>query len=61
MFLSVLRSRHRNGRRRFVCVYNETNGLDGYVSLEVSPYLAYDSQGTIEEAERLGLKLLAKM
>jgi len=34
-------------------VYNETNGLDGYVSLEVSPYLAYDSQGTIEEAERL--------
>ena len=26
---------------------------DGYVSLEVSPFLANDTQGTIEEARRL--------
>ena len=34
-------------------VYNRTNKRDGYVSLEVSPYLAHDTQGTIEEAHRL--------
>jgi transaldolase / glucose-6-phosphate isomerase len=34
-------------------VYDRTNGRDGYVSLEVSPYLANDTQGTIEEARRL--------
>lgn len=34
-------------------VYDKTNKLDGYVSLEVSPTLAYDTEGTIEEARRL--------
>jgi transaldolase / glucose-6-phosphate isomerase len=34
-------------------LYEETQGGDGYVSLEVSPYLANDSQGTIAEAKRL--------
>lgn len=34
-------------------VFDETKGGDGYVSLEVSPYLAYDSEGTIAEARRL--------
>jgi transaldolase len=34
-------------------VYDETRGLDGYVSLEVSPELAYDTKGTIAEARRL--------
>jgi len=34
-------------------VYDETNGADGYVSLEVSPTLAYDTPGTILEARRL--------
>jgi transaldolase len=34
-------------------VYNETNRHDGYVSLEVSPTLGFDTQGTIEEARRL--------
>ena len=34
-------------------VYDATKGLDGYISLEVSPYLAFDTQGTIEEAHRL--------
>ncbi len=34
-------------------VYEVTGGDDGYVSLEVSPYLAHDSAGTIAEARRL--------
>jgi transaldolase/glucose-6-phosphate isomerase len=34
-------------------VYQETKRRDGYVSLEVSPLLAKDTQGTLEEARRL--------
>jgi transaldolase/glucose-6-phosphate isomerase len=34
-------------------VYVATRKRDGYVSLEVSPYLARDTEGTIEEARRL--------
>ena len=34
-------------------VYDRLNGDDGFVSLEVSPYLAMDTKGTIAEAERL--------
>jgi transaldolase/glucose-6-phosphate isomerase len=34
-------------------VYDKTDGVDGYISLEVNPRLAYDTQGTIEEADRL--------
>jgi transaldolase/glucose-6-phosphate isomerase len=34
-------------------VYDGLNGADGYVSLEVSPYLARDTEGTIAEAQRL--------
>ncbi len=34
-------------------VYQETDGQDGFVSLEVSPTLAHDAQGTVREARRL--------
>jgi transaldolase/glucose-6-phosphate isomerase len=34
-------------------VYDATKGADGFVSLEVSPYLALDTQGTVTEARRL--------
>ena len=34
-------------------VYDATHGADGYVSIEVSPFLAADTQGTIDEAKRL--------
>ncbi len=34
-------------------VYDRTGGGDGYVSLEVSPELAHDTEGTIAEARRL--------
>jgi transaldolase/glucose-6-phosphate isomerase len=33
--------------------YEQTNGRDGFVSIEVSPGLAHDTQGTIAEAQRL--------
>ncbi len=34
-------------------VWDGGRGLDGWVSLEVDPSLAHDTQGTIEEAQRL--------
>ena len=34
-------------------VYERTNGADGYISLEVSPKLAHNTEGTVAEAERL--------
>ena len=34
-------------------IYEATNGLDGYVSLEVNPKLAHDTNGTITEGLRL--------
>ena len=37
-------------------VYDATDGIDGFVSLEVSPELAYDASITLAEAERLWAK-----
>ncbi len=37
----------------FKPVYQQTKRRDGYVSLEVAPTLANDTQGTIDEARRL--------
>src|SRR5580700_1830845 len=34
-------------------VYDKSKRRDGYVSLEVSPYLGRDTQGTLAEARRL--------
>jgi transaldolase len=34
-------------------VWDESRGGDGYVSLEVSPHLARDTEGTVAEAKRL--------
>lgn len=34
-------------------VYDQTEGRDGYISLECSPYLANDTEATVEEATRL--------
>jgi len=34
-------------------VYDETDGVDGYVSLEANPHLAYETNKTIEEIIRL--------
>jgi len=37
----------------FLPIHERTNGVDGWVSLEVSPLLAYDPGSTIEAAVRL--------
>ncbi|NKQ36973.1 MAG: transaldolase [Chloroflexi bacterium] len=37
----------------FAFLYEESGGGDGYVSLEVSPHLARDTEGTIADARRL--------
>ena len=34
-------------------LYDKTEGMDGYVSLEVNPHLAHDTKSTMEEARRL--------
>ncbi len=34
-------------------VYDESEGRDGYVSLEANPHLAHDTEGTIKEVQRL--------
>jgi transaldolase len=34
-------------------LYDATDGRDGYVSLEVNPHLAHDTNGTVAEARRL--------
>ena len=33
-------------------VYNQTNGQDGFVSIEVSPFLAHDTEATLAEVRR---------
>jgi transaldolase len=38
-------------------VYDRLDGRDGFVSLEVSPHLAYDTEGTIAEARHLWSRL----
>lgn len=37
----------------FKPVYEKTNGDDGFVSIEVSPHLAHDTEGTIKQAREL--------
>ncbi|MGH7198359.1 MAG: transaldolase [Candidatus Omnitrophota bacterium] len=37
----------------FQSVYEETSGQDGFVSIEVSPLLAYDTESTVREAREL--------
>lgn len=41
----------------FLPVYERTKGRDGYVSIEVSPHLAYETDKTVKEAIRLWEKL----
>jgi len=43
----------RRAAQLFRPIYDRTEGLDGYVSLEVAPALARDAAGTVSEARRL--------
>jgi transaldolase/glucose-6-phosphate isomerase len=41
----------------FAPLYEETNGGDGYVSLEVSPFIANDTEQSVAQAEQLWVRV----
>ena len=43
----------RRAADHFRPLYDRTDGRDGFVSIEVNPHLARDTEGTIEEVQRL--------
>jgi transaldolase/glucose-6-phosphate isomerase len=43
----------REAANQFQAVYKESNGTDGFVSIEVSPLYAHDTERTLAEARRL--------
>ena len=53
IFESVAATDVREACDLFLPVYEQTEGKDGLVSLEVSPLLAHDADATIEEGRRL--------
>lgn len=53
IFLSIAVKDIKRAADFFIPVYEETNGDDGFVSLEVSPHLAHDTEGTMTQAREL--------
>ena len=53
IFLALARDDIRDACDVLRPVWDEGDGKDGWVSLEVDPNLAHDTQGTIDEAKRL--------
>jgi transaldolase len=53
IFWGIAQTDIRDACDIFMPIYERTGGEDGYVSLEVQPDIAYDSEVTIEEAARL--------
>jgi transaldolase len=53
IFLELAREDIQDACDLLVPVFERTDRLDGFVSLEVSPDLAYDTPATVEEATRL--------
>ena len=53
MFWGIAQTDIRDACDIFTPVYERTGGEDGFVSLEVQPDIAYDSDATIEEAMHL--------
>ena len=53
IFLALARDDIRAACDELRSVYDAGQGKDGWVSLEVDPNLAHDTQGTIDEAARL--------
>ena len=47
----------RGAADAFRPLHDQTDGRDGYVSLEVNPHLAHDTHGTVQEARRLWITL----
>ena len=53
IFFEVALADVTRAARMFDQIYKETDRMDGWVSLEVSPLLAYDTQSTIQQAADL--------
>src|SRR3954470_8491360 len=53
IFIAVAADDIQDACDAFRPVWDEGGGKDGWVSLEVDPNLAHDTQGTIDEAKRL--------
>ena len=53
LFFELALADLRDAAEVFAPVHERTNGVDGWVSLEVSPLLADDTAGTIEQAAKL--------
>ena len=53
LFLGLIMEDISNAANLLWPVYQSTKGLDGFVSIEVSPNLAYDTGATLAEARRL--------
>ena len=53
IFWEVARKDIRDACDIFMPVHEETGGRDGFISLEVQPDIAYDTEATVEEASRL--------
>src|SRR5512138_3000327 len=47
----------RSACEAFLPLYEETNGGDGYVSIEVSPNIAHDTEKTVAQAEQLWVRV----
>lgn len=47
----------RDASKVFEGVYKKTDGKDGFVSLEVNPHLAHNTEGTLAEAHKLWKEL----
>ena len=52
-FFEVALSDLRRAADLFRPVHDRSSGVDGFVSLEVSPLLAYDAEATVAQAKRL--------
>jgi transaldolase len=53
IYLDLVRQDIRDTADILRPIYDSSNGADGYVSIEVSPELARDTEATVSEAQRL--------
>jgi len=57
LFFSLAVEDIQRAADEFLPVFERTNGLDGFVSIEVSPLLAYDTENTIKAAKSISEKV----
>jgi transaldolase len=57
LFLELAIEDVRQGARRLRAIYDATSGNDGYVSLECTPDVAYDTAATVLQARELWRRL----